>query len=304
MDTVQSMKIFVRVAQRSGFAAAARDLRLSPAAVTKHVAGLEQHLGARLFDRTTRSVSLTEPGRAYFERCLQCLQAIEDAETSVRQFTRAPRGHLRVTAPIDLQHDVPPVIARFMAEHPAVTVDLQLSNRPLDLVDEGIDVAVRVGSPSLSGDHIARRLAPLRVGVVGAPAYLQAHGRPRKPQDLARHKSLVFVEPRPRLSWTFVRGTKKVEVTVQPSFTTNSGTALLSAAAAGAGITLAPSFNLRPFAQSGALELLLTDWQVAPDLQLYAVYPHRRFVSPNVALFVQMLRDAFGGGRADPFWPR
>lgn len=303
MDTVQSMKIFVRVAQRTGFAAAARDLRLSPAAVTKHVANLEKRLGARLFDRTTRRVALTEPGRIYLERCLECLQAIEDADASVRQFTKAPRGRLRVTAPIDLQHDLPRVLARFMAEHPDVTVDLHLANRPIDLIDEGIDVAVRVGSPSLQGEHIARPLAPLRVGLVGAPAYLEAHGRPKRPQDLARHRSLVFVEPRPRLQWVFERNAKRVEIALEPVFTTNSGTALLTAAAAGVGLTMAPSFNLRPFVESGALELLLPEWRLVPDLRLYAVYPHRRFVSPNVALFVETLRQAFGGGE-DPFWPR
>lgn len=302
MDTISSMKVFVGVAKRSGFAVAARDLRLSPAAVTKRIAGLERHLGARLFDRTTRSVALTEPGRIYLERCLECLQAFEDANNSVHQFTQAPRGTLRVTAPVDLHYDLPGVVARFMNDHPGVAIELRLTNRPVDLVDEGIDVAVRVAT-SLTGDYIARKLAPVYVGLAGSRRYLGHHGYPKKPQDLRKHRNLVFNEPAPRLNWTFERNQRRVDVSLTPAMLSNSGTAILAAAAEGAGLAMAPSFNLRPFVDSGALELLLPDWNILPEMNLFAVYPHRRFVSPNVVLFVEALRQAFGDGRLDPHWP-
>jgi DNA-binding transcriptional LysR family regulator len=155
MNTLQSMKVFVRVAQRSGFAAAGRDLRMSPAAVTKHIAALEARVGARLFDRTTRSVGLTEVGRMYLERCLECLQAFEDADAFVGTLGNSPAGLLRVTAPVDLQNHLPTVVGRFMNEYPKVTVDLELSNRPIDLVEEGFDIAIR-GASSLDGRFVAR----------------------------------------------------------------------------------------------------------------------------------------------------
>ena len=294
VDSLKTMQVFVRVGQRSGFAAAARDLRMSPAAVTKHIAALEKRLNARLFDRTTRQVALTEAGRVYLERCLACLQAFDDADNSVRQLTLSPRGLLRVTAPVDLQHDLPPIVARFLAAHPAVTVHLNLTNRPVSLVEEGLDVAVRVASPSLSGDYVARLLAPLPMGVAASPAHLREHGRPHKPQDLAHHRNLVFIEPQPRLRWTFARGGARTEVTVNPVLSTNSGTALVVAAAADAGITIAPIFTLRPFLEAGSLVLLLTDWKIEPDLRLFAVYPHRRFLSPNVTSFVEALRQGLG----------
>lgn len=198
VDTLQTMKIFVRVAQRSGFAAAARDLRMSAAAVTKHVAALETRIGTRLFDRTTRSVGLTEAGRVYLERCMECLQAFEDADASVSELSTEPTGLLRVTAPIDLQRHA--------------------------------DQAERDDADQ------RRRRAPQRSR--------------RGP----RHHVL-------------------------------------------------PELRARRRARGGRLELLLPDWTVVPSLRLYAIYPHRRFLSPKVRAFVEALRDEFGDGTREPWWP-
>src|SRR5687768_1452173 len=143
MDTVDGMRVFVRVAQRAGFATAARELDLSPAAVTKRIAALEARVGARLLDRTTRRVALTEAGRVYLERCLECLQAFDDAEASVSDLSVAPRGQLRIAAPVELAAHVAPVIAAFVSAYPQVGVDLRVSNRIVDLVDEGFDLAIR-----------------------------------------------------------------------------------------------------------------------------------------------------------------
>ncbi|HVL55872.1 MAG TPA: LysR family transcriptional regulator, partial [Burkholderiaceae bacterium] len=212
------MRVFVRVAQRAGFAAAARDLRLSPAAVTKHVISLETRLGVRLFDRTTRSVALTEAGRIYLEHCLECLQSIEDADASVSELSRSPKGMLRVTAPVDMQVPLSPVVARFMIANPDVQVDLQLSNRVVDLVEEGIDVAVRVAA-SLDNRYVARPLAQVRMLMLAAPSYLQRHGRPRDPQALEGHRHLIFVEPRPRDEYTLERNGERVRVKLQAAMT-------------------------------------------------------------------------------------
>src|SRR5262252_7995233 len=178
MDIVDGMRVFVRVAQRSGFAAAARELRMSPAAVTKHIAALEARVGARLLDRTTRRVALTEAGRVYLERCHECLQAFDDADAAVSELSDAPRGKLRISAPVDLHAQLPVVLASFARAYPDVMVDVRLSNRPVDLVEEGFDLAIRAAA-TLEGDYVARPLAALRLGVFAAPSYLRERGRPR-----------------------------------------------------------------------------------------------------------------------------
>jgi DNA-binding transcriptional LysR family regulator len=300
MDTVQCMKVFVRVAQRTSFAAAGRDLGLSPAAVTKQIAALEARVGARLLDRTTRRVGLTEAGRVYLDRCLECLQAFEDADASISALSHEPKGLLRVAAPVDLGHELAPIIARLMNEHPQLRTELQLSNRPVDLVEEGIDLAVRVAA-SLDGRYVARPVASTRVSVCAAPAYLRKHGHPRKPEELARHRGLVFLEPRPREDWVFEREGQSVRVKFDGFMTSNFGAALSAACAAGAGVLVAPSFVTRTEIAAGRLQPLLTDWTVLPALHVYAIYPHRRFLAPKVKACIEALRAAFGDGTRDPW---
>ena len=214
MDRLQSMQVFARVAHHRGFAAAARDLQLSPGAVSKHVGSLERHIGARLFDRTTRQVALTEAGRVYLEHCIKCLHALEDADASLRDLTKAPAGALRVTAPIDFGECLVPVVSEVMNANPSVVVDLRLSNRVMDMVEEGVDVGIRV-APSLDGGYVARAVARTRLAVVGTPEYFQVHGRPLKPEDLSLHRNLMFTEPRPMQELLFVRGERKVRVKVK-----------------------------------------------------------------------------------------
>jgi DNA-binding transcriptional LysR family regulator len=302
MDLLQGMKVFVRVAQRSGFAAAARDLRMSPGAVTKNIAALEEHLGTRLFDRTTRRVGMTEAGHLYLERCQECLQAIEDADASVNARAKDLRGVLRVTAPVDFgQTLMTSVVGDFMATNPGIVVDLRLSNRTLDLVEEGIDLAVRVAR-ALDGQYVARPLAVSRLGVWGSPAYLRKHGRPRVPQDLVSHRNVVFVAGRPLDEWVFERDGRQQRVKLTPIMISDNGEALRLAAQRGLGLTIAPSFMTGAAAAAGLLEPVLLDWSL-PTFRVYAVYPHRRFVSPKVRLFVEALRAAYGDGSSDPWWP-
>jgi len=296
------MKVFVRVAQHMGFAAAARELRMSTPAVSKHVTALESRIGTRLFDRTTRKVALTEAGRLYLERCLECLQAFEDADASVGQLVKDPRGLLRVTAPIDFGDIMLPVVVEVMNANPNLVVDLRLSNRVVDMVEEGVDVGIRV-APALEGNFVARPLARARLAMFGAPEYFRRHGRPRRPEEIAAHRNLVFVEPRPMEDLVFVRGRQRVHVRVQPVMTSNLGSVLTGALRGGVGIAPVPSFLLRDDVEHGRLEPILLDWSLR-EFGVYAVYPHRRFLSPKVRVFVEAMRSAFGDGTRDPWWPR
>jgi DNA-binding transcriptional LysR family regulator len=304
MDTVQSMRVFERVAQRAGFAAAARDLHVSTAAVTKHIAALEARVGARLLHRTTRKVSLTEAGRVYLERCLECLQAFEAADASVTELSGAPRGVLRVTAPIEYGNlHLAPVIARFLTRYPEVTVDLHLSNRMLDLVDERIDIGLRFAI-SLDASYIARPLASSRAALWAAPNYLRAHGRPRRPEDLTKHPFIVFSEPTPRDELNFERDGKKSRIKLKTVMLTNGGEALLATARLGVGMALLPSMMAGADYASGRLEPVLLDWSIFTG-RLFAVYPHRRFVSPKVRAFLEALRAEYGDDpNRDPWWPK
>lgn len=295
------MQVFVRVAQHMGFAAAARDLQLSPAAVSKHVNALESSIGTRLFDRTTRRVGLTEAGRVYLERCLECLNALEDADTSMRELAKAPSGLLRVTAPIDFGESLLPVVTGVMNAQPNIVVDLRLSNRVVDMVEEGVDVGVRIAQ-SLDGRYVARRLARSRLAMYGAPEYFRRHGRPREPRDLSSHRNIVFTEPRPMQELTFVRGRREVRVKVTAVMMSNNGEALMAAARQAVGLALAPSFLARKDVEAGRIEPVLLDWSL-PEYVVFAVYPHRRFVSPKVRVFLEALTASFGDGTRDPWWP-
>jgi DNA-binding transcriptional LysR family regulator len=301
MDTIDAMRTFVRVAQRQGFARASRELRVSPATVTKQVAALEGRIGTRLFDRTTRRVVLTEAGRIYLERCLECLQAVDDADASISELSAAPRGKLRISAPVDLQAHLSRVLGSFMRMHPQISVDLRLSNRAVDLVNEGFDVAIRAAA-TLDGPYVARLLTTLPFGVYASPRYLREHGRPRTPADLARHRAVIFVEPRPWDTLVFERGRRQVRVNLVPAFASNSGDACRDMVVAGTGVVAAPSFLMQDAVEEGHVEQILRDWTLAPLAKLWAVYPQRRFLPAKVRLFVDALRTAFGGAPERQEW--
>jgi DNA-binding transcriptional LysR family regulator len=292
MDTIGGMRVFVRVAQRSGFAAAARDLKLSPAAVTKQVAALETRIGARLLERTTRKVALTEAGRLYLERCIECLQAFDDADAAMGELSLAPKGVLRISVPVDMQAQLTPIVARYVQANPQVRIDIRFSNRPVDLVDEAFDLAIRVAG-NLDGRYVARLIAEMPLGVFASPAYLREHGRPRRPKDLARHRALVFVEPRAMDALVFVRHGKETRVDLSAAVLCNSGESLRDLAIAGLGIMPSPRFLAEPAVAAGRLEPLFGDWTLLPRAKLWALYPHRRFLPAKVRLFVDLVREAF-----------
>lgn len=294
------MRVFVRVAQRQSFAGAAQDLRMSRASVTKHVVALERRLGARLLDRTTRSVSVTEAGRIYLDRCVECLQTCDDSEAAVAELSTQPKGVLRLGAPFDMNRYLPDLLARFVSAHPAIDLDVRLSNRTFDMVDEGIDVYLRVTNV-LGPDVIARRLATSWLAVWGARHYFQQHGRPRTPSDLMSHRFALFSEPPVLDTWAFERDGQLDEVRLRPSVVANSGDVLLAAASRGAALAVLPSFLLTA-EHLAHLEPVLLEWSVGYR-GLYAVYPHRRFVASKVRAFVDFARHELGDGSRDPWWP-
>jgi DNA-binding transcriptional LysR family regulator len=294
------MQVFVAVAQQAGFAAAGRELDMSTAAVSKHVSALEAHVGTRLFDRTTRRVGLTEAGRLYLERCLECLQTFDDADAAVGELAKEPKGTLRITAPLDFRDNLAPVLADMAAAYPEIVIDLRLTNRVVDLVDEGVDVGIRI-APALDGRYVARPLARTRLVMFGSPAYLRRNGRPQRPEDLRTHRTLVFCEPRPMTELVFVRAGRRVPVPLRVAMMSNDGSALKGAVVQGMGLGAFPSFMIRGELEAGKVEPVLLDWEL-PAYQVSAIYPHRRFVAPKVRVFVEALRASFGDGSRDPWW--
>jgi DNA-binding transcriptional LysR family regulator len=300
MDALQMMRVFARVAQRASFAEAAEDLRMSRASVTKHVAAIEERHGVRLLDRTTRSVSVTEAGRVYLEHCLECLQAYEDSEAAIGGLAVEPKGLLRVAGPFDLNRHLPGLLAQFMRRHQGIDVEFVLSNRTLDMVNEGIDVYVRVND-SLPSDAVARKLAITHLGVWGAAGYFRNHKRPRTPAELCEHRFALFNEPPLRDEWVFSRDGKNTRIRVKPRLVTNAGEGHVAAVYEGVSLGVIPSFLLPPDA-ARRLEPVLPEWSLG-HIGVHAVYPHRRFVPAKVRAFVDFLRGALGDGDQDPWWP-
>lgn len=300
MDRLKCMRIFVRVASGSSFAAAARELRVSAATVTKHVSALERELGVRLFERTTRRVQLTEAGRFYLERCGETLQALDDTDAAMSQLSRSPAGVLRLTAPVDLSGDMGRVIARYTRDYPDVVVDLRLANHNIDLIEQGFDLGVGLLSPS-HASYISRRLCVTTVGVYAAPGYVRAHGAPRKPTDLVHHRNLIFVEPQPRTELVFRKGNRRIQVQLPGGLLSNSGAALLAMAVEGAGLCVGPSFMMANALAVGQVVQVLADYELG-SFPLHVRYPSRRFLPAKVRCFLESLYQYFGTDPDADIW--
>lgn len=303
MDTLSSMRVFVRVADLGGFSAAARACGISPAMVAKHVAHLEERTGVRLLDRTTRVVRPTPEGQLYLERTIAILEAVEEAEGAVGAESREPRGTLRLTAPVELgQGHLAPLITDFMVRHPGITVTADFSNRMVDLVQEGFDLGIRVAA-SLDTALIGRRLASTRFHVVASPDFLSRHGTPDRPEMLERLPALCFSQPVPRLDWTW-RGTGTAgQVRATPRLLSSSAEALRLAACAGLGVSWLPTFICGADLREGRLVSVLTDLDWG-RLGIHALFPHRRYVPNRMRLFLDFLARRLGGDPdGDPWSP-
>jgi DNA-binding transcriptional LysR family regulator len=283
------------------FAGAARDFGLSPAMVSKHVQALEARLGARLLNRTTRRLSLTEVGRGYYERARQILADVDEADREASDLQAAPRGTLKLNAPFSfgIRH-VAPAIAAYLAACPDVTVDVSLNDRYIDLVAEGVDLALRIGRLADSS-LIARRLAPIRSVLVAAPAYVARHGQPDVPRDLTGRACLLYTYAAAADEWRFIGpdGSDQV-VRVSGRLLANNGDMLRTAALQGLGIALLPSFIAGEHVRAGELVRLLPGY-AAPEGALYAVYPPSRHLSAKLRSFIDFLAARFGDA---PEWDR
>jgi DNA-binding transcriptional LysR family regulator len=293
MDTLTSMKVFATVVEAGSFAAAAERLGLSRAMVSKHMAHLEGHLGTRLLNRTTRRLSLTESGTAYLERCQPILKDLEEAELAATELTSVPRGTLRLTAPLvfGVLH-IAPLIADYLAIHPEAKLDFTLDDRNIDLVNEGYDLAIRIGNLAETG-LIARRFARDSLVVCGSPDYFRRHGTPQVPEDLSRHKCLSYTYEESVNEWRFSGPDGEHIVHVNGNVRANNGDLLRVAALGGAGITMQPRFLVGADLRAGRLQAVLTQYE-SRELGIYAVYPSRRYLSAKVRSFIDFLVERFG----------
>ena len=294
MDSVAGMRIFVRVVDAGSFSAAGRQLGLAPSSVSRQISDLEYELGARLFHRTTRKLSLTEAGRLFHERAAQILVEVEEAKLAMSQIGGAPSGILRLTVPASIGRlHIAPALAAFQERFPAVQIVLSMTDRLVDLVDEGFDLAIRVGRQRDSS-LIARRIGWGRRVVCGSPSYLEKAGMPKVPADLADHNCLTFRSHPGSNLWSFrgPKGTSKVRVS--GGLFADNGEALCAAAVAGLGLILVPNWLVGIEIRRGRLRQVLGKFQVVPEASpLYAVYPHQRHLPPKIRAFVDFLVERF-----------
>ena len=288
MDRLETLRVFVAVAQRLSFAEAARSLRLSPAAASRAVAELEGRLGATLLRRTTRSVALTPEGAAYLERARRVLDDLEDADRSLRGEDAVPRGTLVVTAPVAFgRMHVAPVVEALLRQHLALIIQLTLTDRVVSLVEEGVDVAVRIAELADSSLH-AVRLSQTRRVLVASPAYIEARGAPADVSALSRHDLIVFEGFAPNGEWRFTAAGRPA-LRVTPRLTTNNIDVAIDAALAGLGIARALSYQVDAHLEAGRLALVLPQLE-PPLVPVSLVFQANRRGSPNVRAFIEAMR--------------
>lgn len=288
MDRIETMQAFVTVADHKGFAPAARKLGLSASAVTRMVAALEERVGARLLQRTTRSVMLTDAGERFLERARRILADVEEAEGAVQAERMQPTGRLVVSAPLGFgRRHVTPLMSTYLKRYPDVAGDLRLSDRMVNLVEEGIDIAVRIGHLPDSS-LVARAVGDMRRMVVASPDYLAAHGEPRHPFEIAAHRIVHFGALSAAPDWRFVEDGQEVRVACAPRFTTNSADAAIFHVEQGGGLTRVLAYQAAEGLASGRLKAVLVDYEI-PPLPIHLVYPTSRLLSAKVRAFVDLV---------------
>jgi DNA-binding transcriptional LysR family regulator len=293
MDRFESMAVFGKVVASGSFSNAARQMHLSQAAVSKHVRALEEWLGTPLLNRTTRKVSLTEFGRVFHERCLKILEELDYARDAASEVHKQPKGTLRITAPIPFgERYLPALVSEFLRLHPEISFQVALTDRRIDLVEEGFDLAIRVGRlPDTT--MVARRLASSRFVACASSDYIRRFGEPREPGELSSHQCLIFTHHYAPTEWRFVRPDgDSISVPVVGRVKSNNADLLLAAAKAGDGILLAPTFHVGADLASGALAPVLIGWTNF-ETTVQAVYPHTRHLSAKVRTFVDFLVEKF-----------
>ena len=299
MNQLTAMLVFKRVVELNGFSAAARDLGLSNAAVSKNVNELETHLAAQLLVRTTRRVSVTEVGEAYYRRCIGILDDLDEANRIASAHAATPCGQLRVNAPMSfgILH-LAPAISEFMERYDEINVDLVMNDRVVDLLDGGFDIGIRIGAVLQDSSLIARKLTSINRVLCGSPDYFKRFGTPTNPDDLNSHSCLAYsLSPSPS-SWSFTNGGNEKVVVVNGRYRVNNSLALRESLIAGIGITLTPTFIVGPDLHKGTLKSVMTDWLAAPQ-SLYVVYPQARHIPQKVRVFIDFLSEKFSN---TPYW--
>lgn len=299
-DALQEMVVFAKVVAAGSLSAAARELGTSPALISRRLAALESRLGVRLVNRTTRSLNLTVEGSRYYEACIRVLADIEEADAEVAAGRVEPQGALKVALPASFGHQhVAPLVPRFAERYPKVQLALSLSDRSVNVMDEGFDIAVCIADLRDSS-LAARRLAPNRRVVCASPAYLAAHGTPRTPEDLAKHNCLVVSDFAG--NWEYkTRDGRSTSVRVQGRYACDNWEVLRQWALAGLGIALKSTWDVYRQLEEGSLVALLPDYIFHSEVAIYAVYPHRRFLPAKTRVFIDFLAESFG---PDPYWDR
>jgi DNA-binding transcriptional LysR family regulator len=296
-DALQELTVFSRIVGTGSLSAAARELGMSPAVVSRRLAALEARLGVRLVNRTTRSLHLTDEGAAYFETCHRILAEIQEADAAVSAGRAEPRGVLRVALPASFgnQH-VAPLIPRFAARYPDVQIALSLSDRNVNVVEEGFDLAIRIADLADSS-LAARKLAPNRRVVCASPAYLARHGEPRTPEDLAHHNCVATDFA---MNWDYRAPDGRAgTVRITARYACDNWEVLREWAVQGLGVALKSTWDVRRHLEDGSLVSLLPGYSFAHDVAIYAVYPHRRHLPAKTRAFIEFLAESFG---PEPYW--
>lgn len=289
--------VFAKVVEAGSFTGAARELSMPKSTVSRKVSELEEQLGARLLQRTTRKLSLTDVGLAVYQHAARMVAEAEEAELVVDRMQESPRGLLRVTTPLNFGY-LGPIVTSYLKRYPEVRIEMVCADRVVDLIQEGFDVAIRAGQLADS-TLIARGLGTLQSYVVASPAYLSERRAPEQPQDLEQHECLAFGAGAQRTSWILQQSGKALTVEVRPRFVVNDFDFLDESVRAGLGIAMLPVFRCWEHLRAGRLVRLLPQWS-SPEIPLHAVYPSTRHLSPKVKAFIDHLREHITGPRAQP----
>lgn len=293
MDKLEAMNAFVKVVALGSYAEAGRALGLTRSAVSKAVMELELLLGARLLDRTTRRVSATEAGLAYYESCVDVLARVEETEMQVSRLHDQPKGVLKINAPMSFgAMYLGPLIAEFMSAYPDLKIELTLNDRFIDPIEEGVDVTVRIGILADSS-LIARRLAPARRVLVAAPDYLKRHGVPEGPDDLVQHRCLNYGHTTTLQRWQLTRDGQTINLAINSLLCSNNGDVLRAAALGGQGITKLPTFLVGPDIKARRLKVVLADFPPT-ELGIFALFAPNRFLAAKTRLLIDFLASRFG----------
>lgn len=293
MDRLDAMRLFIRVAELGSFSAVAHQLGAARSVVTRQIAALESHLGTKLLARSTRRLSLTSAGTAYLEKCREILNLVEIAETGLAEERQTPRGSIRLSLPLvySLRH-LAPLLLEFSRLYPEVELDMDFSDRRSNLIQEGIDLAVRI-TPRLEPGDITRRLGSARMVVLASTDYLATHGEPQHPAELIDHQCLGYTAGPSSQRWSFLVDGRLESFAIRPRLLANNGDVLLKAAVAGLGIAQQPTFIADELLQSGELREILKDYPL-PELGIYAVLPGNRHIPHRLRVLIDFLVERLG----------